>query len=69
MSTTTKELLSLIKKVEAKGATVEIEYDMEALIEEGRSIIESVKITGLKGCGPFAMSPISAAERMRELVV
>lgn len=67
MSTSNKELNALISKAEAMGATVQIGYDMDALICEGRSIICGVQVSGLKGCGPFPMSAITAAERLREL--
>ncbi|MDQ0655145.1 hypothetical protein [Pseudomonas cedrina] len=67
MSTCNKELKALISKAEAMGATVQVGYDMDALIGEGRSIICDVQVSGLKGCGPFPMQAITAAERLREL--
>ena len=67
MSTCNKELKTLISKAEAMGATVQVGYDMDALISEGRSIICEVQVSGLKGCGPFPMQAITAAERLREL--
>lgn len=67
MSTHNKELKVLISRAETMGATVEIGYEMDALIGEGRSIICDVQISGLKGCGPFPMPAIAAAERLREL--
>lgn len=67
MSTCNTELRDLISKAEAMGATVHVEYDMDALIDEDRSIINEVQVSDLKGCGPFLMSPIAAAERLREL--
>ncbi len=62
-----KELRELIRKAEKRGATVKIEYDLMAEFLEGSKIIESIQISGLKGFGPFPMSPIVAAERLREL--
>ncbi|WP_434598583.1 hypothetical protein M1D58_27370 (plasmid) [Pseudomonas sp. R4-76] len=67
MSTCNKELKTLISKAESMGATVQIGYDMNVLISEGRSIISDVQISNLKGCGPFPMPAITAAERLREL--
>lgn len=67
MSTCSKELRALISKAETMGAIVLVNYDMNALIGEGRSIITDVQISGLNGCGPFPMSAIAAAERLREL--
>ena len=66
--TTTAELKSLIEKAEAKGATVTVTFDEEIMETEGREIYETIQVSGLKGCGPFPMSPIAAAERLRELV-
>jgi hypothetical protein len=67
MTTSANEIAQLIRKVEAMGATVTTELDMDALVGEGRAVISAVQITGLKGCGPFPMSIVAAAERMREL--
>lgn len=67
MGTCNKELAKLISKAESMGATVQVEYDLDTLIDEGRSIINEVQVSGLKGCGPFPMSAIAAAERLREL--
>lgn len=67
MSTCSKELRVLISKAETMGAKVEVGYDMDALIAEGRSIITDVQVSGLKGCGQFPMSALAAAERLREL--
>lgn len=67
MSTCNKELHALISKAEARGATVQVDYDMNALVSEGRSIICAIQVFGLKGCGPYPMPAITAAERLREL--
>lgn len=66
--TSTQELNSLIEKARAAGATVNVTHDAAAKSEEGRDIIETVQVIGLRGCGPHPMSPISAAERLRGLV-
>jgi len=61
--TTTKELNNLIAKAEKMGADITVVWNEE----DGRKLHESVAVKGLKGCGPFPMSPIAAAERLREL--
>lgn len=63
-----RELTELIARAEAKGAHVEVEYDSEALSQEGRTVPKKLTVSGLRDCGPGAMSPIAAAERLRELV-
>jgi hypothetical protein len=67
--TDNKELIELISQVEryTKGV-VTVTYDNNAMSEQGRTIIDTVQITGVKGVGPFPMSPIAAAERMRSIV-
>ena len=59
-----KELEALAAKARQKGATVIIN---EAMDDGGSLFIETVQVIGLKGCGTFPMSPISCAERLREL--
>lgn len=66
--TCSAELRILIDRAAARGATIRVEYDSRALIEEGRMVEETVQVRGLKGCGPLPMPPISAAERLRSLV-
>ncbi len=66
--TNPNELNELIEKALAKGATVNVAYDFEAAIYEGRDIIETVTVSNLPGCGPCAMSAIAASERLRSLV-
>lgn len=66
MPTCNKELRALISKAEAMGATVKVGYDLDALISEGRSIISDLQVSGLKGCGPFPMPALAAAERLRD---
>jgi hypothetical protein len=67
MATCSEEIRGLISKAEGMGAVVHVEWDLDALIDEGRSIITEVQVSGLKGCGPYPMSAITASERLREL--
>lgn len=60
------ELKALIAKAEAAGATVSVDYDRDAFINEGREIVEFVTVQGLKGCGLYPMSALSAGERLRQ---
>ena len=53
-------------RAEAKGAVVTVQIDELELAAEGREIITQVHVLGIKGVGPHPMSPISAAERLRE---
>lgn len=53
-----KELESLIAKARAAGATVTVTHDAAGWIE-------TVAVSGLRRIGPFPMSPIYFAERMR----
>lgn len=62
--TNTNELNVLIAKARDNGATVLVSYDLEAELE-GRQIIQTVQVVGIKGCGPFPMPAITAAERLR----
>ena len=64
--TSQKELRNLIARAEAKGAIVTVQLDESALESEGREIITRLNVVGLKGVGTHPMSPISAAERLRE---
>ena len=66
--TDTPQLLALISKVKSLGGKVTVEWDATAKEREGRDIISTVQIQNMPGCGPHPMSPISAAERMREIV-
>jgi hypothetical protein len=54
-----KELLNLSLRMQAYGARV-------GFIHDGDGYIHSILIEGAKGIGISPMSPISAAERMRE---
>lgn len=56
-----EELESLIAKAKTACALIEVERD-----ESGYPV--SVAVVGLKGVGPFPMSPIYFAERMREVL-
>lgn len=64
--TTQKEIRNLIARAEARGAVVTVQIDEGALEAEGREIIDTVQVVGLKGVGSHPMSLISAAERLRE---
>lgn len=59
--TDTKELSSLIECIRSMGANVDVQYDVEGYID-------TVQISGVKGVGPYPMSPIAAAECMRRVV-
>jgi hypothetical protein len=59
--TNTAELNSLIAKMSNNGCDVTCTRDAEGRYTE-------IAISGAKGIGPFPMSPISAAERMREFL-
>lgn len=61
-------LSELILKARRAGVTVMVTYDETAALIEGREIIESVSVIGLKGCGPFPMPALAASERMSELL-
>jgi len=65
--TTTAELKKLIEMAEMRGASVVATLDEQAMINEGREIFDTIQISGLKGCGPYPMSPIAAAEKLRQL--
>jgi hypothetical protein len=58
----------LIVKARGLGATVLVTYDEDAKRYEGRLIIDSVQVIGLKGCGPFTMGSHYAGERLGELL-
>ena len=66
--TSTKELNELIARIKAKGGKVVVEWDAEAEILEGRKIHKRITVTNLKGCGSCPMSPVYAAEKMRDLL-
>lgn len=59
-------LNELILKARRSGVTVMVTYDESARMLEGREIIESVSVISLKGCGPFPMPALAAAERLSE---
>lgn len=63
--TNTDEILALADRMAKAGASVLIEFDAHARTTEGRMIVNTVQITDAKGIGPYPMSPIGAAERMR----
>ena len=57
------ELSALIEEIKAKGATVVVNPEQNG---EGRWLIGSVQITGIKGIGPEPMGPIAVAEAIRD---
>ncbi len=60
-----EELIALIVKARAAGATVETQVDLELMLDEGRQVVEAVRVEGVKGIGPNWMSAITAGERLR----
>lgn len=66
--TSNNELSELIKAARIAGATVLITYDDNSMIFEGREIIDTVQVIGIKGCGPFPMPAIAACERLRQVM-
>ena len=62
------ELQALIAAARFMGYTVELTYDEEARSKEGRDIIETVQVSGLKGFGPGAMSALYFVEKMRGIM-
>jgi len=66
ISSAQDELMAMIRKAQSKGLNVvNIEFDEQALAEEGAYIIESVQVAS-KGFGPYPMAHISARERIGE---
>lgn len=60
------ELRELIREAQEEGALVSVTNDTQALREEGRDLVLTVTVCNWwRGIGPFPMSPISAAERLR----
>jgi len=66
--TDTQEIRALIDKAAQAGARVRVEFDSEAMINEGRLIIDTVQVSGLAGVGPNPMPAVSAAERLRATI-
>lgn len=64
--TNTQELDDLIIQARSLGAIVTITYDANALATEGRQVHRSIQVSNYPGVGPCPMSPISAAEALRE---
>lgn len=65
--TDNKELHALVAKAHKAGADVLVTYDQAAWINEGRKIIATVQVRGMKGIGPHPMPAIYAAERLRSV--
>ena len=64
-----EEIRDLISKAKANGAIVNVGFDRMVKKLEGRDIVSSIQVIGLKGFGPYPVGPIAFAERMRELFV
>lgn len=62
-----EELHALVKKARDKGAIVNVAYDSLIKRVEGRDIISSIQVIGIKGFGPYPVGPIAFAERMRSI--
>ena len=60
------ELFNLVERLRAHGAKVDVTYDADLKAAEDRDVIASVSVAGVRGIGPHPMSPIAAAERIRE---
>lgn len=60
------ELRDLVERLRAHGAQVDVTYDAALQASEGRDVIDSVTVAGVRGIGPHPMAPIAAAERIRE---
>lgn len=56
-----KELEQLAARMRLRGALVTVTNDRDGHVAQ-------IRISGAKGIGPFPMSPLSAAERMREFL-
>jgi hypothetical protein len=65
--TNNKELHALVTRACDAGANVLVTYDHAARISEGRKIIATVQVQGVKGIGPYPMPAIRAAERLRDV--
>lgn len=61
------EILAMIKKAREQGAIVNVAYDSMAKKLEGRDIVSSVQVIGLRGFGPYPVGPIAFADRVREI--
>lgn len=58
---------SLIAWIESKGATVRKTYDSKALINEGRYVLQSIRIIGLRGIWPLSLDVDEGIEYIRHL--
>jgi hypothetical protein len=56
------KLLELIERLRATGADVTVTMDAEAKASEGRELVATVQVAGVRGIGPAPMAPIAAAE-------
>lgn len=65
--TSEQELLDLIEKASQMGADVNVTY-CEHEKKKGWNIIDTVQVIGIKGIGHYPMTPIAAAETLREYI-
>lgn len=63
-----QEIVDMVKHVRAKGAIVNVAYDSLIKRVEGRDIVSSIQVIGLKGFGHYPVGPIAFAERMRSII-
>ncbi|KVN48769.1 hypothetical protein WT12_08465 [Burkholderia territorii] len=64
--TSEKELYELIERAQGVGAIVTVTNDGNEVAHDPRGFIQSVQVSNLEGVGPNPMSPLHAAERLRE---
>ena len=62
-----EEIHDLISKAKANGAIVNVGFDRMVKKLDGRDIVSSIQVIGLRGFGSYPVGPIAFAERMREL--
>jgi hypothetical protein len=66
--TSNQELLELIEFARSQGATVEVGRDTQAWEDEGRFLVETVRVSGVPGIGSFPMAALAAAEALRRFM-
>ncbi|EML1601405.1 MULTISPECIES: hypothetical protein [Burkholderia] len=64
--TSEKELYELIERAQSVGAIVTVTHDGNKDARDPRGFIQSIQVSNLDGIGPHPMSPLHAAERLRE---
>lgn len=66
--TNNAEVHSLIARAVLRGASVTYSYDQDLLEREGRTVIDTVQVSGLAGVGPYPMPVLAAAEALRRVL-